>query len=75
MDEISQRRWLSEMAEKGLTISPPDEKRNLPYFAISLTADNSRIAQAMLESYVQRINHKVIEQDDSEFRNKLAAMI
>lgn len=75
MDEISQRRWLSEMAEKGLTISPLDEKRNLPYFAISLTADNPRVAQAMLESYVQRINHKVIEQDDGEFRNKLAAMI
>lgn len=75
MDEMSQRRWLSEMAEKGMTISPPDEKRNFPYFVISITADNPQVAQAMLESYVERINHKVIEQDDSEFRNRLAATI
>ncbi len=32
MDSQAKRVWLTEMAEKGLVTSPPDEKQTLPYF-------------------------------------------
>lgn len=75
MDPQAKRIWLNEMTEKGLDISPPDEKKYLPYFTISVSADSPETAQNLLENYVQRINDKVMQQDDAEFRNNLEAMI
>lgn len=75
MDERSKQKLLDEMAEKGLTISPPNEKKNLPYYTISVTAHTPLIAQSLLENYIKKVNDKVIDQDDSEFRYNIAAMI
>ncbi len=75
MDEQTKRRWLNEMAEKKLTVTPPDDKRNQPYYMLAMTAADPQTANDLLQNYIKTINDKVISQDDSEFRNALAAMI
>ncbi|PHI31524.1 LPS O-antigen chain length determinant protein WzzB [Budvicia aquatica] len=75
MDPQTKRVWLTEMADKGLVASPPDEKKTLPYFMVSVSANNPDMARVLLVNYVDRINEKVIQQDDTEFRNNLQAMI
>ncbi|PHI30178.1 chain-length determining protein [Budvicia aquatica] len=75
MDSQAKRVWLTEMADKGLVTSPPDEKKTLPYFMLSASADNPQTALALLTDYVERINDQVIAQDEAEFQNNLQAMI
>ena len=75
MDPQVKRVWLTEMADKGLVISPPDEKKTLPYFMLSVSADTPQTALALLTDYVERINDQVIAQDEAEFQNNLQAMI
>ncbi|WP_166793023.1 LPS O-antigen chain length determinant protein WzzB [Budvicia aquatica] len=75
MDPQAKRVWLTEMADKGLVTSPPDEKKTLPYFMLSVSADNPQVALALLTDYIHRINDQVIAQDDAEFQNNLQAMI
>ncbi len=75
MEPQAKRVWLMEMAEKGLVASPPDEKKTLLYFMLSVSADNPQTALVMLTDYVNRINDQVIAQDKAEFQNNLEAMI
>ncbi|VFS53092.1 LPS O-antigen chain length determinant protein WzzB [Budvicia aquatica] len=75
MEPQAKRVWLTEMADKGLVTSPPDEKKTLPYFMLSASADNPQTALALLTDYVSRINDQVIAQDEAEFQNNLQAMI
>lgn len=75
MDSQAKRVWLTEMADKRLMASPPDEKKHLPYFMLSVSADNPQTALTLLTDYVDRINQRVISQDDAEFRNHVEAMI
>ncbi|GKX53509.1 LPS O-antigen chain length determinant protein WzzB [Budvicia aquatica] len=75
MEPHAKRLWLTEMADQGLVTSPPDEKQTLPYFMLSVSADNPQVALALLTDYVERINDQVIAQDDAEFQNNLQAMI
>ncbi|WP_248595868.1 Wzz/FepE/Etk N-terminal domain-containing protein, partial [Budvicia aquatica] len=60
MDPQAKRVWLTEMADKGLVTSPPDEKKTLPYFMLSVSADNPQVALALLTDYIHRINDQVI---------------
>lgn len=75
MDDRSQRQLLNEMTEKQLIIEAPDEKQNPHYFTISMTANDPLLAQSLLESYLNQVNEKVIQQDDSEFRHIIADVI
>ncbi|PHI28799.1 LPS O-antigen chain length determinant protein WzzB [Budvicia aquatica] len=75
MEPHAKRLWLTEMTDKGLVTSPPDERKTLPYFMLSVSADNPQTALALLTDYVERINQQVIAQDDAEFQNNLQAMI
>lgn len=75
MEPQAKRVWLTEMAEKGLVASPPDEKKTLPYFMLSVSADNPQTALTLLTDYIDRINQRVISLDDAEFRNHVEAMI
>ncbi|WP_051323434.1 LPS O-antigen chain length determinant protein WzzB [Budvicia aquatica] len=75
MDSQAKRVWLTEMADKGLVTSPPDEKKTLPYFMLSVSADNPQVALALLTDYVSRINDQVMAQDEAEFRHQVDATI
>ena len=55
--------------------SPPDEKQTLPYFMLSVSADNPQVALALLTDYVSRINDQVMAQDEAEFRHQVDATI
>ncbi|WP_161628790.1 Wzz/FepE/Etk N-terminal domain-containing protein [Budvicia aquatica] len=75
MDPQAREAWLTEMADNGLVVSPPDEKNTLPYFTLSVSADNPQAALALLTDYVDRINDKVMAKDEAEFRHHVEAMI
>lgn len=75
MELQAKRVWLTEMAEKGLVVSPPDEKKARPYLMLSVSADNPQTALTLLTDYIDRINQRVISLDDAEFRNHVEAMI
>ncbi|MBK5142606.1 hypothetical protein I2494_02510 [Budviciaceae bacterium BWR-B9] len=75
MTEVEQRLWLEHMAEKELVISSPDERRQLPYFILEAKADSSETAKALMEGYLTFINHRVLQREDTEFRNSITALV
>ncbi|MEL4202822.1 Wzz/FepE/Etk N-terminal domain-containing protein [Plesiomonas shigelloides] len=73
--EQTKKVWLIDQANKGLVITPPNEKENISYYTIQASADSAQEAYNLLQGYLKDVNNKAVTLSLDEFDQNINTLL
>lgn len=73
--EQDKKIWLAEQANKGLVITPPNEKGNIGYYIIQASADSAQEAYKLLQGYLKNVNNQAVTLSLDEFDQNINTLL
>ena len=73
--EKDKKIWLTDQANKGLVITPPNEKGSVSYYTIQASADSAQEAYKLLQGYLKDVNNQAVTLSLDEFDQNINTLL
>lgn len=73
--EVDKKLWLDKQVNSALTITPPDEKKNVSYYTVQASADSASAAYQLLQEYLNNVNNQAVTLNLDEFDQNINTLL